>query len=205
VPDPRASRNAGKPPGGGPPRQLRRSRASRFRGRRERRVPTTGDHPSARSARAELPNAGLCWRGPPARCGGQKGRRASTRGPGRRRRRRRQPRAGLGRACAAGRQPGFPTPRRRPELPARERGSERSVPKPRRAPTRSAAWAKEPRRNPRQPGNEKWDEDPPTFTFGGVLSAFGGERSASRSTSMSMSMSMYIEVLQVMEGGRQAG
>ena len=106
--------------------------------------------PDRRRDTALASHTGLYWPQSLARCGGQKGRRASTSGAGRRRRRQRQPRASLERACAARRRPGFPTPRRRPELPAREQGPERWVLKLRRAPTRSAAWAKEPRGNPRQ-------------------------------------------------------
>jgi hypothetical protein len=81
--------------------------------------------PDQKRDRAAPSRSGLYRRESEAGCAGQRARHSSTSEPGRRRRRQRQPRASLGRTPSAGRQPGFPAPRRRPEPPAPEQGLER--------------------------------------------------------------------------------
>jgi CorA-like Mg2+ transporter protein len=106
--------------------------------------------PDQKRDRAAPSRSGLYQRGSVAGCAGQRARHSSTSEPGRRRRRQRQPRASLERTPSAGRQPGFPAPRRRPEPPAREQGLERWVRRLRRPATRSAVWGKEPTGKTRQ-------------------------------------------------------
>src|ERR671910_1080638 len=100
--------------------------------------------PDQRRDRAAPSRTGQYQRGSVAGCARQRGRHSSTSELGRRRRRQRQPRASLQRTPSAGRQPGFPAPRRRPEPPAPEQGLERGVRRLRRPATRSAVWGKEP-------------------------------------------------------------
>ena len=83
--------------------------------------------PDQKRDRAAPSRSGLYQRGSVAGCAGQRARHSSTSEPGRRRRRQPQPRASLERTPSAGRQPGFPAPRRRPEPPAREQGLKRWV------------------------------------------------------------------------------
>src|SRR5215216_5492356 len=100
--------------------------------------------PDQKRDRAAPSRTGLYQRGSVAGCAGQRARHSSTSEPGRRRRRQRQPRASLGKTPSAGRQPGFPAPRRHPEPPAPEQGLKRWVRRLRRPATRSAVWGKEP-------------------------------------------------------------
>src|SRR5215212_156692 len=106
--------------------------------------------PDQKRDRAAPSRTGLYQRGSVAGCAGQRARHSSTSKPGRRSRRQRQPRASLERTPSAGRQPGFPAPRRRPEPPAREQGLERWVRRLRRPATRSAVWGREPKGKTRQ-------------------------------------------------------
>src|SRR5829696_3245564 len=106
--------------------------------------------PDQKRDRAAPSRSGLYQRGSVAGCAGQRAKHSSTSEPGRRRRRLPQPTASLQRTPSAGRQPGFPAPRRRPEPPAREQGLERWVRRLRRPATRSAVWGKEPKGKTRQ-------------------------------------------------------
>src|SRR5215212_12204135 len=73
--------------------------------------------PDQKRDRAPPSRSGLYQRGSVAGCARQRARHLSTSELGRRRRRQPQPRASPERTLSAGRQPGFPAPRRRPEPP----------------------------------------------------------------------------------------
>src|SRR5215208_4771367 len=109
--------------------------------------------PDQKRDRAPPSRSGLYQRGSVAGCAGLRARHSSTSEPGRRRRRLPQPTASLHRTPSAGRQPGFPAPRRRPEPPAREQGLKRWVRRLCRPATRSAVWGKESTGKPRQTRN----------------------------------------------------
>ena len=106
--------------------------------------------PDQKRDRAPPSRSGLYQRGSVAGCAGQRAKHSSTSEPGRRRRRQRQSTASLERTPSAGRQPGFPAPRRHPEPPAPEQGLKRWVRRLRRPATRSAVWGKEPTGKTRQ-------------------------------------------------------
>jgi hypothetical protein len=106
--------------------------------------------PDQKRDRAAPSRTGLYQRGSVAGCAGQMAKHSSTSEPGRRRRRQPQPTASPERTPSAGRQPGFPSPTRRPEPQAREQGLKRWVRRLRRQATRSAVGGKEPTGKPRQ-------------------------------------------------------